>query len=131
MVSAFPTQWLKLISWAAVCEFHSCLLFIITTTDRFGPISPLVPGHEIIGRIAALGEGVTGWSVGDRVGGGWHGGHDGRIRLARLPQEQKWILTHHQAPAKPARKAFFRCVTTQPSTARQETAAVSPGSPPI
>ena len=38
---------------------------------------PLVPGHEIIGNVAAVGDGVTGFSVGDRVGAGYHGGHDG------------------------------------------------------
>jgi D-arabinose 1-dehydrogenase-like Zn-dependent alcohol dehydrogenase len=38
---------------------------------------PRVPGHEIAGTIDALGEGVTGWKIGDRVGVGWHGGHDG------------------------------------------------------
>lgn len=37
---------------------------------------PRVPGHEIAGRIDALGEGVSPWKVGDRVGVGWHGGHD-------------------------------------------------------
>jgi D-arabinose 1-dehydrogenase-like Zn-dependent alcohol dehydrogenase len=37
---------------------------------------PRIPGHEIAGRIDALGEGVTPWKVGDRVGVGWHGGHD-------------------------------------------------------
>jgi D-arabinose 1-dehydrogenase-like Zn-dependent alcohol dehydrogenase len=36
---------------------------------------PRVPGHEVAGRIAAIGEGVTAWSVGQRVGVGWHGGH--------------------------------------------------------
>ncbi|NQE87335.1 alcohol dehydrogenase catalytic domain-containing protein [Nocardia terpenica] len=36
---------------------------------------PRVPGHEIAGEIDALGEGVTAWAVGDRVGIGWHGGH--------------------------------------------------------
>ena len=35
---------------------------------------PVVPGHEIVGVIDALGEGVTGWSVGDRVGVGFLGG---------------------------------------------------------
>lgn len=39
--------------------------------------SPIVPGHEIIGKVAALGDGVSGWKVGDRIGSGWHGGHDG------------------------------------------------------
>jgi NADPH2:quinone reductase len=36
---------------------------------------PHVPGHEIAGRIDAVGEDVEGWSIGDRVGVGWHGGH--------------------------------------------------------
>ena len=35
---------------------------------------PVVPGHEIVGVIDALGEGVTGWTVGDRVGVGFLGG---------------------------------------------------------
>lgn len=38
---------------------------------------PLTPGHEVIGRVAAVGEDVAAWKVGDRIGGGWHGGHDG------------------------------------------------------
>jgi len=38
---------------------------------------PAVFGHEIAGRIAALGEGVEGWSVGDRVAVGWFGGNCG------------------------------------------------------
>jgi len=38
---------------------------------------PRVPGHEVAGVIDALGEGVTHVKVGDRVGLGWHGGHDG------------------------------------------------------
>jgi D-arabinose 1-dehydrogenase-like Zn-dependent alcohol dehydrogenase len=36
---------------------------------------PRVPGHEIAGRIDALGNGVTAWQQGQRVGVGWHGGH--------------------------------------------------------
>ncbi len=36
---------------------------------------PRIPGHEIAGRIDALGDKVTAWSVGQRVGVGWHGGH--------------------------------------------------------
>jgi D-arabinose 1-dehydrogenase-like Zn-dependent alcohol dehydrogenase len=37
---------------------------------------PRVPGHEIAGRIDALGAGVTAWKEDHRVGIGWHGGHD-------------------------------------------------------
>ncbi|GAB4410002.1 MAG: alcohol dehydrogenase [Microscillaceae bacterium] len=36
---------------------------------------PRVPGHEVIGVIETLGEGVTSWQTGQRVGVGWHGGH--------------------------------------------------------
>jgi len=36
---------------------------------------PRVPGHEIAGRIDAVGENVTAWIKGQRVGVGWHGGH--------------------------------------------------------
>ena len=38
---------------------------------------PRVPGHEVAGVVDALGEGVDHVKVGDRVGLGWHGGHDG------------------------------------------------------
>ncbi|WP_324664707.1 alcohol dehydrogenase [Haloarcula sediminis] len=36
---------------------------------------PRVPGHEIAGRVDAVGERVDRLSVDDRVGAGWHGGH--------------------------------------------------------
>jgi D-arabinose 1-dehydrogenase-like Zn-dependent alcohol dehydrogenase len=36
---------------------------------------PRVPGHEIAGRIDAVGSDVTLWKPGQRVGLGWHGGH--------------------------------------------------------
>src|SRR5579862_5393159 len=38
---------------------------------------PRVPGHQIVGHVAALGPGVTSWNVGDRVGVAWLGGTDG------------------------------------------------------
>ena len=37
---------------------------------------PRVPGHEIAGSVDAPGAGVTTWKKSDRVGVGWHGGHD-------------------------------------------------------
>jgi propanol-preferring alcohol dehydrogenase len=37
------------------------------------PILPVIPGHEIVGRVAALGEGVSGVAVGTRVGIPWLG----------------------------------------------------------
>jgi D-arabinose 1-dehydrogenase-like Zn-dependent alcohol dehydrogenase len=44
---------------------------------------PAVPGHEIAGVIAALGEGARGWEVGQRVGVGWFGGNCGYCRPCR------------------------------------------------
>jgi alcohol dehydrogenase, propanol-preferring len=37
------------------------------------PKLPIVPGHEIVGRIAAIGSGVAGFAAGDRVGVPWLG----------------------------------------------------------
>jgi D-arabinose 1-dehydrogenase-like Zn-dependent alcohol dehydrogenase len=36
---------------------------------------PRVPGHEIAGRVDAVGPDVIQWEAGQRVGVGWHGGH--------------------------------------------------------
>jgi alcohol dehydrogenase, propanol-preferring len=36
---------------------------------------PRVPGHEIAGRVDAVGASVRAWKPGDRVGVGWDGGH--------------------------------------------------------
>lgn len=44
---------------------------------------PRVPGHEVAGVIDALGAGVSAWERGQRVGVGWHGGHDGTCRECR------------------------------------------------
>ncbi|MFT4113888.1 alcohol dehydrogenase [Silvibacterium sp.] len=38
---------------------------------------PRVPGHEVVGRIEAVGTDVTRWSIGQRVGVGFIGGYDG------------------------------------------------------
>lgn len=35
---------------------------------------PIVPGHQAVGRVRALGPGVTGWAVGDRAGAYWLAG---------------------------------------------------------
>ena len=32
---------------------------------------PTIPGHQVVGRVEAVGDGVTGWSVGERAAVGW------------------------------------------------------------
>jgi D-arabinose 1-dehydrogenase-like Zn-dependent alcohol dehydrogenase len=44
---------------------------------------PRVPGHEVAGIIDEVGAGVSEWTKGQRVGVGWHGGHDGTCRECR------------------------------------------------
>ena len=50
---------------------------IIIEGRRPGIPYPRVPGHEVAGVVDAVGLGVTEWRTGQRVGVGWHGGHDG------------------------------------------------------
>ena len=47
------------------------------------PSTPIVPGHEIVGVIDAVGEGVTAWHAGERVGLGYLAGHCGECDLCR------------------------------------------------
>ena len=44
---------------------------------------PRVPGHEVVGLVDAIGEDVTQWKVGQRVGLGWYGGHCTRCEPCR------------------------------------------------
>jgi propanol-preferring alcohol dehydrogenase len=48
------------------------------TVERDAPegAPPRVPGHEVVGRIEALGDGVSGWKIGQRVGVGFLAGED-------------------------------------------------------
>ena len=71
----------------ALVRVHACG---ICHSDSFakdggypGVSHPLVPGHEIAGEIAALGEHVDGWEVGQRVGVGWFGGNCGYCEQCR------------------------------------------------
>lgn len=44
---------------------------------------PRIPGHEVAGIIDEAGDGVSGWKKGQRVGVGWHGGHDNTCTQCR------------------------------------------------
>ncbi len=44
---------------------------------------PRVPGHEVVGTVDALGAGVAGWALGERVGAGWNGGYCGHCNSCR------------------------------------------------
>src|SRR4029079_10848664 len=48
---------------------------------------PVVPGHQIVGRVEAVGDGVEGWYVGDRAGVAWLAGADGTCDKCRSGRE--------------------------------------------
>lgn len=56
-----------------------------------GDLSPhrasAIPGHEIVGRVAAVGESVKGFRVGDRAGGAWLRSTCGHCRYCRAGRE--------------------------------------------
>jgi D-arabinose 1-dehydrogenase-like Zn-dependent alcohol dehydrogenase len=71
----------------ALVRVHACG---VCHSDMFvkeggypGVSHPAVPGHEIAGAIEALGEGVKGWALGQRVGVGWFGGNCGYCEWCR------------------------------------------------
>ena len=75
----------------AACAINFPDTLIIRDLYQFKPPRPFSPGGEISGTIEAIGEGVTGWQVGDRVISGiGNGGLQEKIvinaaRLFRVP----------------------------------------------
>lgn len=62
-----------LIKVAACGVCHSDLHLVRGEWDLLKPITkiPLIPGHEVAGTVAAVGQGVEGFSIGDKVGVPW------------------------------------------------------------
>lgn len=48
---------------------------------------PLIPGHEIVGTVSAIGSAVLGFTVGERVGIGWQANSCGRCEWCRKGEE--------------------------------------------
>ena len=71
------------------------------TVEGLFPIDwPRVPGHEAVGRIDALGSGVQGWTIGQRVGVGFLGGSCGYCEFCRNGdlvncRNQEYTGIHH------------------------------------
>jgi len=55
--------------------------------DLTEPALPIVPGHQIIGTVAAIGNGVSSLATGQRVGVPWLGGSCGECRYCRSERE--------------------------------------------
>jgi alcohol dehydrogenase, propanol-preferring len=90
-----PNQVRVRVEACGVCHSDSA------TVDGLFPIDwPRVPGHEVVGRIDALGSGVQGWTVGQRVGVGFLGGFCGYCEFCRNGdlvncRNQEYTGIHH------------------------------------
>ncbi|RJE27142.1 alcohol dehydrogenase [Aspergillus sclerotialis] len=100
-----PTEILVKVEACGVCYSD-----VFAQSNAMGGGFPIVPGHEIIGRVAATGDKVTGWNIGDRIGGAWHGGHDGTFLfklllylVLQMPNSDRTIGT-----CKPCRKGSYQ-----------------------
>src|SRR5271165_5711895 len=68
-----PGEILLRVSACAVCRTD----LQICEGDLAARRLPIVPGHQIVGHVQALGPGVSSWKVGDRAGVAWLAGADG------------------------------------------------------
>jgi uncharacterized zinc-type alcohol dehydrogenase-like protein len=84
------------VSHCGIC--HSDLAMIDNDWGFTG--YPLVPGHEVVGTIAAIGSDVEGVTIGTRVGVGWHCGSCGHCEwcgkgLESLCANERATIVHH------------------------------------
>ncbi|MDC7788658.1 zinc-dependent alcohol dehydrogenase family protein [Rhodoplanes sp. TEM] len=85
-----PGEVLLAVSACGVCrtDLH------VVDGELTHPVLPVVPGHEIVGRVLAVGDGVTGFHSGQRIGVPWLGStcgtcpycRDGRENLCDAPR---------------------------------------------
>ena len=80
---AAARQLLVHVATCAVCrtDLH------IVDGELPGPKLPLILGHQIVGYVEDIGEGVEGFSIGDRVGIPWLGWTDGQCAYCRSDRE--------------------------------------------
>ena len=78
-----PGQVLVKVAACGVCrtDLH------VVDGDLTQPRLPIIPGHEIVGRVEAIGAGVEGLTLGDRVGIPWLGHTCGRCSFCLSQQE--------------------------------------------
>lgn len=75
-----PADWVRIkVQACGICHSDSVVKEGLWPGLQF----PRVPGHEVMGIIDAVGEGVSQWKVGERAGVGWHGGNCGHCDNCR------------------------------------------------
>ncbi|PYO50194.1 MAG: alcohol dehydrogenase [Gemmatimonadetes bacterium] len=81
--SAGDGELLVRVSVCAVCRTDLDVVEGRVVAPRY----PVVPGHQVVGRVAGIGRGVTGFREGDRVGVAWINSADGTCRWCRAGTE--------------------------------------------
>lgn len=72
MVPAIDHSCLQIL--AKILASGVCHSDLIVQSGAWGNPFPIIPGHEAIGEVVAVGPDEDHWKIGDRVGGAWHGG---------------------------------------------------------
>jgi len=78
-----PGEILLAVTACAVCRTD----LQICEGDLVAKRLPIIPGHQIVGRVEALGPGVESFRVGDRAGAAWLGGTDGSCAHCLMGRE--------------------------------------------
>ncbi len=78
-----PDDLVVRVSACAVCRTD----LQIVTGDLAARRLPVIPGHQAVGIVEAIGAAVEGWHVGDRAGVTWLAGFDGTCRFCRTGRE--------------------------------------------
>ena len=97
--------------------------------DLTEPALPIVPGHEIVGRVSKLGAGVDGFSLGERVGIPWLGHTCGSCRYCLAGDENLCDapgFTGYQINGGYAQKTIADAAFCFPLTGDQSDAEVAP-----
>ena len=83
-----PGQVLVKVIACGVCHSDSAL-----QEGHMGPLFPRVPGHEVVGDVVEVGDGVTRFKGGERVGGPWHGGKKLSFPVRAAHEVYRWLTT--------------------------------------
>ncbi len=78
-----PDELVLRVTACAVCRTD----LQICEGDLPAHVLPVVPGHQAVGSVAAVGSAVRGWSVGERAGVGWLASACGHCRACRAGRE--------------------------------------------
>jgi propanol-preferring alcohol dehydrogenase len=73
VASPAPGELALRVKACAVCRTDLQLAEGDVTAHRL----PITPGHQVVGTVEAISDGVTDWKIGDRAGVAWLGGADG------------------------------------------------------